>query len=155
MIRIPGADEKAQEAFSEEWIDCHIQDAEIILHKPLLITEFGWDKSGFYRRTRERLLDIVYSDINLSARRGGVAAGGMIWQLLTEGLDSYRDGYDIVLSESPSTAALISQQSKQLVQIREMYAMQRHMKKGDGKMNKVEIKEIYSSQRHIRKITKL
>lgn len=75
----------------------------------------------------------------MSASRGGVAAGGMFWQLLTEGLDSYRDGYDIVLSESPSIAALISQQSKQLVQVQEKYARQRHIKKEDRTMNTVEI----------------
>lgn len=155
MIRIPGTDGKSQQAFSENWIDCHIQDAETILHKPLLVTEFGWKKSGFDRKTRERLLDTVYSDIYMSASRGGVAAGGMFWQLLTEGLDSYRDGYDIMFSESPSIAALISQQSKQLVQIREKYARQRHMQKEDRTMNKVEIIEIYSRKRHIRKIMKL
>ncbi|KAL8098495.1 mannan endo-1,4-beta-mannosidase 7-like [Apium graveolens] len=152
---IPGTDEKSQEAFSENWIDCHIQDAETILHKPLLVTEFGWEISGHDRKTREQLLDTVYSNIYMSARRGGVAAGGMLWQLLTEGLDSYRDGYEIVFSESPSTAALISQQSKQLVQIRQMYARQRHLKNGDSTMNNVEITEIYSRQRHIRKIMKL
>ncbi|KAK1360223.1 Mannan endo-1,4-beta-mannosidase [Heracleum sosnowskyi] len=152
---IPGTDKKSQRSFSEKWIDCHIQDAERILHKPLLVTEFGWRKSGFDKKTKEELLDTVFSDIYLSARRGGVAAGGMFWQLLTEGLDSYRDGYDIVFSESPSIAALISQKSKQLVQIREKYARQSHIKKGDETMNKVEIRKIYSRQRHIRKIMKL
>lgn len=154
MIRLPGTNEKSQQAFSEKWIDSHIQDAEKILHKPLLVTEFGWKKSGFDRKTRERLLDTVYSDIYMSARSGGVAAGGMFWQLLTEGLDSYRDSYDIVFSESPSIAALISQQSKQLVQIREKYARQRHTKKEDRTMNKVVIREIYSRQSNIRKIMK-
>lgn len=150
---IPGADENAQQVFTEKWIDCHIKDAETILHKPLLITEFGWKKSSFDRKTRERFLDTVYSKIYLSARRGGVAVGSMFWQLLTEGMDSYRDGFEIVFSESPSTASLISEESKQLIQIREMYARLR--KEGDGTMNKVVIREINPKQRHIRKIMKL
>ncbi|WOH04283.1 hypothetical protein DCAR_0623692 [Daucus carota subsp. sativus] len=152
---LPGSDEKTQQTFSEKWIGKHIQDAETILQKPLLVTEFGWERSGFDRKTRERLFDTVFSDIYLSARRGGAAAGGMFWQLLTEGLDSYRDGYEIVFSESPSIASLISDQSKQLVQIREKYSRQRHMKKGGQTRDKVEIRQVYSRQRHIRKIMKL
>lgn len=131
MIRIPGADEETQQAFADNWINKHIKDAETIIHKPLLVTEFGWKKTSFETKTREKLFDTVYSDIYLSASSGGVAAGSMFWQLLAEGLDLYRDGYELVFSESRSTACLISEQSQKLVTIREMYARQNHTKENE------------------------
>lgn len=64
-----------------------------------------------------------------SARGGGAAVGGLFWQLLVEGMDSFRDGYEVVLSENPSTANLISQESRRLVHIRKMYAKLRNIEK--------------------------
>lgn len=85
-------------------------------------------KTSFDTNTREKLLGTVYSDIFLSASHGGAAAGSMFWQLLAEGLDSYRDGYELVFNESRSTDSLISEQSEKLIGIREMYARRRHKK---------------------------
>lgn len=125
---LPSSDEETQQAFSDNWINKHIQDTETILQKPLLVTEFGWKKTSFDTNTREKLLGTVYSDIFLSASHGGAAAGSMFWQLLAEGLDSYRDGYELVFNESRTTDSLISEQSEKLIRIREMYARRRHKK---------------------------
>ncbi|KAL8127168.1 mannan endo-1,4-beta-mannosidase 7-like [Apium graveolens] len=134
---IPDSDEETQQAFSENWINTHIQDTRAILQKPLLVAEFGWKNTGFDTKTREELLRSVYSDIYLSARCGGVAAGSMFWQLLAEGLDSYRDGYEVVLDESHTTACLISEQSQKLIRIREMFARRRHTKENETMNNNV------------------
>ncbi|KAK9951151.1 hypothetical protein M0R45_006610 [Rubus argutus] len=57
-----------------------------------------------------KLYDAVYS----SAKSGGACVGGLFWQLLAQGIETFRDGYDVVLEENPSTAALIAQQSQRL-----------------------------------------
>ncbi|KAL1823369.1 hypothetical protein ACET3Z_010147 [Daucus carota] len=134
---IPDADEETQQTFSNNWINKHIQDAETILQKPLLVTEFGWKKSGFDIETRDKLLGTVYSDVYSSASCGGVAAGCMFWQLLTEGMDSYRDGYELVFNESRSTAFLIHEQSQKLTGIRKMHAWPRHREDNETVNNEV------------------
>ncbi|KAH6796226.1 hypothetical protein C2S51_037212 [Perilla frutescens var. frutescens] len=88
-----------------------------------MFAEFGKSSKdpGYNTKERDQLLDAVYSAIYSSARRGGVAAGGLFWQLLSEGMDNLRDGYEIVFNESPSTTSLIEEQSKKLNQVRVMY----------------------------------
>ncbi|KAH6765000.1 Glycosyl hydrolase superfamily protein [Perilla frutescens var. hirtella] len=109
--------------FLDEWLNSHIKDAQTIIQKPLLFAEFGKSSKdpGYNTKERDELLDAVYSAIYSSARRGGVAAGGLFWQLLSEGMDNLRDGYEIVFNESPSTTSLIEEQSKKLNQVRVMY----------------------------------
>ena len=140
MSRLSGLNEQTQLSFLNNWLGAHIQDAQNILQKPVLLTEFGksWKDPGFSIYQRDQLFKAVYYQIYSSARRGGAGAGGLFWQLLTEGMDSFRDGYDIVLSQSPSTANVIAQQSRKLDQIRRMFArnMERwkipHRSKGIG-----------------------
>ena len=109
----------------------HIQDAQNVLRKPLLLTEFGksWKDPGYSTYQRDQLFNAVYSKIFSSAKRGGVAGGGLFWQLLTEGMDSYGDGYAVVLSQSPSTANLIAQQSRRLYQVRRIFARMRNIER--------------------------
>ncbi|KAI3464928.1 hypothetical protein Pfo_021591 [Paulownia fortunei] len=115
--------DEAQLSFLNDWLNSHIQDAQTILQKPLLFAEFGKSSkdSGYTTYKRDELFSTVYSAIYSSARGGGVAAGGLFWQLLTEGMDNFRDGYEIVFSESPSTASVIAEQSQKLNKIRKMY----------------------------------
>ena len=70
------------------------------MKKLVLFAEFGKsDKdSGFVLGERNNLLDMVYRHVYASASRGGGRGGAMFWQLMAEGMSSYRDGYDIVLS---------------------------------------------------------
>ncbi|ONH96896.1 hypothetical protein PRUPE_7G158000 [Prunus persica] len=121
---LSSSNDQNQLSFLNNWLDTHIQDAQYILRKPVFITEFGksWKDPGFNTYQRDLLFNTVYSKIYSSARRGGAAAGGLFWQLLTEGMDSFGDGYDIVLSQSPSTANVIAQQSHKLYQIRKIFA---------------------------------
>ncbi|KAF7849092.1 hypothetical protein BT93_L1253 [Corymbia citriodora subsp. variegata] len=103
-----------QISFLSNWVNTHIQDAQNVLRKPLLFVEFRISSkdSGYNQNERDQFFDTVYSAIYSSARGGGVAAGSMFWQLLTTGMDSYQDIYEIVLSESPSTTSVIVQQSQ-------------------------------------------
>uniref|UniRef100_A0A803NN49 mannan endo-1,4-beta-mannosidase n=1 Tax=Cannabis sativa TaxID=3483 RepID=A0A803NN49_CANSA len=122
---LSGSNSQAQMAFLKTWLNDHISDAENVLHKPILFAEFG--KSG--SNQRDELFNAVYDAIYSSASGGGAAVGGLFWQLLTEGMDSFRDGYEVVLSESSSTASLITQESQKLNHIRKMYTRLRNVEK--------------------------
>ncbi|XP_022962779.1 mannan endo-1,4-beta-mannosidase 7 isoform X1 [Cucurbita moschata] len=128
---LSSSNQQYQLSFLNNWISTHIQDAQYILHKPILLTEFGksWKVPGFSTKGRDVLFNTVYSKIYSSARRGGAAAGGLFWQLLTEGMDSFRDGYEIILSQNPSTANVITQQSRRLYQIRRIFARMRNIER--------------------------
>ncbi|KAG5033868.1 hypothetical protein AAZX31_04G030000 [Glycine max] len=120
-----------QISFLGRWLDEHIQDAQNTLHKPLLFAEFGISTKSYGGNStpRDRLFNTVYSAIYSSASSGGAAVGGLFWQLMVQGMDSYRDGYEVVLDESPSTANLIAQESQKLNRIRKMYARLRNIEK--------------------------
>lgn len=129
MNRLPGSDNDGQQSFLNNWLSNHIQDAQNILQKPVLFTEFGKSLRTSSNNQRDQLFNTVYTAIYSSARGGGAAAGGMFWQLFTEGMDSFRDGYEVVFSENPSTAGIISDQSQRLNHIRKMYARLRNIEK--------------------------
>ncbi|KAL8490460.1 hypothetical protein ACS0TY_025599 [Phlomoides rotata] len=116
-------DDDDQLLFLDKWLNSHIKDAETIIQKPLLFAEFGKSSKdpGYDTHKRDELFSAVYSAIYSSASRGGAAAGGLFWQLLTQGMDNLRDGYEIVFSESPSTATMIQQQSQKLNNIGKMF----------------------------------
>ncbi|XP_057975740.1 mannan endo-1,4-beta-mannosidase 7-like [Malania oleifera] len=128
---LSGSSDEDQLKFLNDWVNTHIQDAQTVLKKPVLFAEFGKSsKDGdFSTYQRDQLFNSVYSAIYSSASGGGAAAGGMFWQLLAEGMDNFRDGYEIVLSESSSTARIIAEQSQKLEKIRKMYARLRNIKK--------------------------
>lgn len=127
----------AQLSFLNDWLSIHIEDAQNVLHKPLLFTEYGKSshQAGFDVQQRDLLFDTVYSAIYSSASAGGAAAGGLFWHMLKEGMDSLRDGYEIILSESPSTASIITQQSQKLNKIRKMYARLANLAKWADRRN--------------------
>lgn len=128
---LPGSSDETQLSFLKTWVDNHIQDAENILKKPVIFAEFGKTVKdpGFSMYKREQVFNTVYSAIYTSASSGGAAAGGLFWQLLTEGIDDMRDGYEIILSEHSSVANLIAQQSQKLIRIRKMYARLKNLEK--------------------------
>ncbi|XP_042394863.1 mannan endo-1,4-beta-mannosidase 1-like isoform X1 [Zingiber officinale] len=110
-------DEQSQLAFLNNWLDAHIDDARNVLRKPLLVAEFGKSTKdpGFSTDQRDAVFRAVYSKIYASARTGGATAGSLFWQLMAQGMESYGDGYEIVLGESaPTTTRLIAAQSRQL-----------------------------------------
>lgn len=131
MCRLSGSSFEAQLSFLNGWVRDHIQDAQNVLQKPVLFAEFGRSlkESGYNTNQRDQIFDTVYSAIYSSARGGGAAFGGLFWQLLVEGMDSYRDGYEVILSESSSTVTLIAQESQKLGHIRRMYEKLRNIEK--------------------------
>jgi len=126
---LPGSSDETQLSFLKSWLNDHIQDAQKILQKPVLIGEFGKSLKSSGNTQREELFNTVYSAIYSSASGGGAAVGGLFWQLLAAGLDSFRDGYEIILSENPSIASVIAQESQKLGRIRKMYARLRNIEK--------------------------
>ncbi|CAH9141634.1 unnamed protein product, partial [Cuscuta epithymum] len=115
-VWLNGTSDEDQLSFLRKWIDIHIEDAQNILKKPMILSEFGKSKTdpGFTVAKRDKLMNTVYSDIYSSAKGGGAAAGSLFWQLFPEGMESYQDGYAIVFSESPTTADIINHQSSKL-----------------------------------------
>ena len=113
--RVSGS-ESAQDAFVDKWIQAHIQDSSDVLKKPILIGEFGKSSKlpGYTVEIRDSYFQKLYNAIYRSASNGGPCAGGLFWQLMAQGMDGMRDGYEVILQESPSTANVIAQQSHKL-----------------------------------------
>ncbi|CAI0392350.1 unnamed protein product [Linum tenue] len=128
---LSNSNDESQLSFMNNWLDAHIQDAQYVLRKPILIAEFGksWKDAGFSAYRRDQLFNAVYYKIYASAKRGGAAAGGLFWQLLTEGMDSFRDGYEVVLGQSSSTGDLIARQSHKLYQVRKIFGRMRNQER--------------------------
>lgn len=114
--RLPGADEAAQSAFVEKWVKTHIEDTDKILRKPILVCEFGKSSksSGYSVQMRDSYFDKLYGFIYESASHGGSCAGGVFWQLMAQGMDSFGDGYQVIFQETPSTTTIIDQQSHKM-----------------------------------------
>ncbi|MED6111947.1 Mannan endo-1,4-beta-mannosidase 7 [Stylosanthes scabra] len=112
-----------QISFLGHWLNEHIQDAQNTLHKPVLFAEFGYStkNSDYNIMLRDQFFDVVYSAVYSSASGGGAAVGCLFWQILDQGMNSFRDGYEIVIDESPSTTSLIAQESQKMNQIGKMY----------------------------------
>jgi len=109
----------AQLAFLRNWTRSHARDADLYLAKPLLVTEYGkflWD--GVANSTqRDRFLGLVLDSIYASAAAGGPLVGGAFWQLLDPGMDTLRDGYEIILPEDQRAATIIGNHSRQLAEL--------------------------------------
>lgn len=125
---ISNSNDDAQLAFVNNWLTSHIEDAENILRKPLLLAEFGKSEKdpGYSTYQRDRLFTDVYAKIYSSVKRGGPAAGALFWQLVTEGIESYGDGYAIILNDGSSTTNIITQQARRLYLIRKIFARRRN-----------------------------
>jgi len=126
---ISGSTEETQLSFLNNWVKDHIEDAHNVLRMPVMFAEFGKSTKTSGVDERDRLYNTVFSKIYSSASGGGPAVGGLFWQLLVEGMDSFRDGYEVILSEDSSTAGLIAQESQKLVRIRKMYTRLKNIEK--------------------------
>ena len=131
MSRLTGSSYEDQISFLGRWLNEHIQDAQNTIHKPVLFAEFGISTRNFGSniKPRDQFFNTVYSATYSSASGGGAAVGGLFWQLLDEGMDSFRDGYEVVIGDSPSTASLIAQESEKMNRIRKMYSRLRNIEK--------------------------
>ncbi|MQM10395.1 hypothetical protein Taro_043290 [Colocasia esculenta] len=112
-IWLSGQTDGSQDSFVQRWMWSHWQDAMKMLKKPLVFAEFGKSKKdpGYTIAERNVYIDIVYGDIYNFARSGGAFGGGLVWQIMAEGMDSYYDGYEIVLSQDVTTDGVIARQS--------------------------------------------
>ncbi|KAI3488856.1 hypothetical protein L1887_47018 [Cichorium endivia] len=110
---LSGQNEDSQMAFMQRWMSSHYEDSRTVLKKPLVIAEFGKSSKDpeFDINKRDSYINAVYTNIYTMARTGGTVGGGLVWQLMADGMGSYCDGYEIILSENPSTSSIISQQS--------------------------------------------
>ncbi|KAI7745908.1 hypothetical protein M8C21_005536 [Ambrosia artemisiifolia] len=105
--------EKSQMTFMQKWMSSHYEDSRNVLKKPLVIGEFGKSSKDpeYSVNKRDAYMNAVYRNIYMEARSGGTVGGSLVWQLMADGMGSYGDGYEIILSENPSTDGIISQQS--------------------------------------------
>ncbi|PON36139.1 1,4-alpha-glucan-branching enzyme [Parasponia andersonii] len=115
-VWLSGQNDNSQMAFLQRWLTSHWEDSRTILKKPLVFAEFGKSKKdpGYSESGRDNFLNTLYSNIYNLARNGGIG-GGLVWQIMAQGMESYYDGYEIVLSQNPATADVISQQSKKMI----------------------------------------
>ncbi|KAL9228762.1 hypothetical protein vseg_004309 [Gypsophila vaccaria] len=117
---LQNSDGNAQLTFLKQWVENHIEDSQNIIQKPVIFAEFGksYKVPGYNQADRDQLYRIVYSDIYASAIKGGAASGALLWQLLAEGMDSYKDGYEVSLNEHDSLGAIIFEESHKLSELR-------------------------------------
>ncbi|KAJ0972873.1 hypothetical protein J5N97_020832 [Dioscorea zingiberensis] len=144
-IWLSGHSEADQTAFATRWMWSHWDDASKILKKPIVITEFGKsDKdSGFSVTSRDMYMSTIYRNIyNFARSGGGTFGGGLVWQLMSgTGMGPYYDGYEIILSQNPSTAGLISRQSNVMSSLSHLLSLTQgveddHMKDENTKMGR-------------------
>lgn len=128
MTRLSGKSDNEQMVFMEKWMSSHRDDARGILKKPLVIAEFGKSSKdpGYSLTARDLYMGDVYRDIYRFARTGGTMSGSLVWQLMAEGMDSYHDGYEIILSQNPSTAAIMSRQSHAMTDLSHLFVGPHH-----------------------------
>ncbi|KAL2609707.1 hypothetical protein R1flu_028280 [Riccia fluitans] len=115
---LPKLSESRQLSFLQIWVNIHIEDAEDFLDKPVLFTEFGKsDRSLDYKPSqRSDFFWTVYDSVFSSANSGGAAGGAMLWQLLPQGMDQWRDGFAVLANQS-SSANVISWQSQRMKRV--------------------------------------
>ncbi|KAI3993331.1 hypothetical protein MKX01_010074 [Papaver californicum] len=107
---LPASGEQTQLQFVKKWVQSHTHDSNSAsIRKPMLLAEFGKSsRAGNNVGQRDAYFRRLYNTIYACARSGGPCGG----------IHSYGDGYEVVLAECPSTAALITQQSRKLATIK-------------------------------------
>lgn len=88
-----------------------------VLGKPLMLGEFGKTRKdpGYSEQVRDAFYSLVYDTIYRFSKNGHrTFTGGLMWQLFPEGMESYDDGFGIVLSQDADATALIDHQSNNM-----------------------------------------
>ncbi|KAJ8476438.1 hypothetical protein OPV22_020165 [Ensete ventricosum] len=112
---LPKKSDKERQTFLQQWISLHLNDSVNVLGKPMVFTEFGKSKKtpGYSEKVRDDFLSYVYGLIYSDAKTGGGShSGGLLWQIMGDGMESYYDGYEVVLSTDTTTTAVIKKQSE-------------------------------------------
>lgn len=126
-LRLPGQNETEQVAFAQRWLFSHWLDSKFILKKPLAFTEFGKSKKqpGYTVTMRDSYLSTIFTDIyDLASNYGGMG-GSCVWQVFSENMENYDDGYEIVLSQDTLTTDVLFQQSKNMMSLENKF-LDRH-----------------------------
>ncbi|KAK6150311.1 hypothetical protein DH2020_015243 [Rehmannia glutinosa] len=63
---------------------------------------------------RDGYFSDIFNNVIVCARRGGPCGGTIFWQLMTQGMENFADGYEVILQQSPSTARVINRQSRRI-----------------------------------------
>ncbi|KAJ3675319.1 hypothetical protein LUZ60_004361 [Juncus effusus] len=111
---LPTLDEDHKMTFIKQWAWSHWHDARKILQKPLIFTEFGKSQKNpnFVEIQRDLFLEAIYQTIyDLAKKSDGSLGGGLVWQIMAEDMESYSDGYEIVLSKHSSVSSVITRHS--------------------------------------------
>nr|XP_043609589.1 putative mannan endo-1,4-beta-mannosidase 9 [Erigeron canadensis] len=116
---VPGASDEARDEFVKKWITSHIDDCKSVIGKPLLIAEFGRSSNtaGYKVEQRDAYFSSIFNMAYESAKSGGSCSGTTFWQVMAQGMENWGDGYQVVLEQNPSTAALIGKQSKKIASL--------------------------------------
>lgn len=116
IYRFPKLDEKSLLDYLRKNLAGHIEDAQNVLKKPLILGEFGKpsDAPGYTQAQRDAVFTTAFDIIYVSAQKGGAAAGALFWHLISDDMNNFRDAYSISLSEKSSTINIIGQQSRKM-----------------------------------------
>ncbi|GFQ01303.1 putative mannan endo-1 4-beta-mannosidase 9 [Phtheirospermum japonicum] len=116
---VPDANETGQAEFVEKWIQAHVDDSKSVLRKPILVTQFGKSSRslGYNVQDRDNYFRNIFNIVYSSAQTRGACGGALFWQVMAQGMENWSDGYEVVLEQSPSTASVISQQSRQIASL--------------------------------------
>ncbi|KAL3622443.1 hypothetical protein CASFOL_033854 [Castilleja foliolosa] len=114
-----GSNETMKAKFVKKWIKAHIADSKSILGKPILLTEFGksLNSTNYNVHARDKYFRDILNRVYNNARSGGACGGALFWQVMATGMRSWSDSYDVVLQNSPSTAAVISKHSSRIASL--------------------------------------
>ncbi|THU49797.1 hypothetical protein C4D60_Mb06t13310 [Musa balbisiana] len=100
-----------------------------VIGKPLVFEEFGKSKTtpGYSQKVRDDFFSFVYGVIYSDAESsGGSFSGGLLWQIMGDGMDSYYDGFAIVLSRDSTTRAVIKNQSDAMAALKNRLSGSHH-----------------------------
>lgn len=109
-------DEKSRLDFLRKWLIDHLEDAQNILRKPLILGEFGKPTNipGYTQAQRDAVFNATFDTIYESAQKGGPAAGALFWHVISDGMTNFKDPLSIVLSENSTTVNIITEESRKL-----------------------------------------
>lgn len=108
------------------YVQRHIEDADSVLHKPLLIEEFGIPRDNHGRginggttAIRDQFYSTVYFNLcEASAQAGGSCGGTALWILFDDGSADWDDGNGTFLPWDASTDALLARHAEKLSRMR-------------------------------------
>ena len=102
--------------FLVKWLEGHMEDAQKILKKPLILGEFGKPSNtpGYTLAQRDAVFNATFDTIYASAKKGGPIAGALFWHLISGGMTNFEDPLSIVLSDNTSSVKIIGHQARKL-----------------------------------------